>query len=600
MKKMKLKHRIFLANLLVMLFAVVGFSLIANRMSRSYFIDETKNNLIREQQLVSQSLDTIFNSSQDYMRLTILDSGLQEAMLNFKDNPKHNMDSIQSVRVSREMAEILSNFIAPVTHIVGGAVVIDGEIVYSGYNIPIQNARNVITDDFLKEIAQKREPIWSEMTTLQFYNNQSVRTLMLGMSVIHKNSGRYLGECIFFVDESVFAGVYTSEEYPNGNLYLTDRTGKIISCDDKSFLDKCFSDVLGIDTTQYEVDLSNETAFCEAHNHDFCSISSYPRTDWLIVNTASYATAMAKNGTTVAMILITGVVCVLLFFLISSAISYTMIKPIKNIADDMARAGDGDLSVRATDTYNGEVQIIASAFNTLMDQMQLLLEEIDIQHEQSIENEFKILQAQINPHFLYNTIETIASLITLDMKKEAITTTMSLASFYRRSLSSGQSIITIREELQLAHDYISIQKLRYEDYFNYDFQISDVDQYCIPKLTLQPLIENAIYHGIKEREATDPGVIRITGRLVDNQVILEVYDNGAGIAPERLNRILSTNSGPRPTFGLSNVDQRIRYKYGNQYGLHIDSQVGKFTKVTVTLPAVSYAAGGYNETNSHS
>lgn len=600
MKKLKLKDRIFLANLCVMLFAVVGFSLIVNQMFRSYFIDETKQNLEREQHLISQSLDTIFNSSLDYMRLTILDSSLQDAMLKFNANPTSNVDSTQSVRVSTEMAKILSNFIAPVTHIIGGAIVVDGEILYSGYNIPTENAHDIITDTFLEEISTKRKPVWSDMTTLQLYNNQSVRVLMLGAPMIHKDTGEYLGECIFFVDESVFAGVFTSENYPNSNLYLTDHSGQIVSCNDKTLLGQNSTDVLNLDPVQYPLDYSSETAFFQINNDDFCSVTSYPRTDWLILNTASYATAMEKNSATIMMILITGIVCVLLVFLLSSLISYTMIKPIKHIADDMALAGNGDLSIRETETYNGEMQIIASAFNVLMDQMQSLLEEIYHQHERSIENEFKILQAQINPHFLYNSIEAIASLITLDMKKEAITTTMSLASFYRHSLSSGQSIITIGEELQLAHDYISIQKLRYEDYFDYDFQIQDIEQYCIPKLTLQPLIENSIYHGIKERDTANSGLIRITGRLVDDLVILEVYDNGAGILPEQLLHILSVNSGPRSTFGLSNVDQRIKYKYGKQYGLHIESEVGKFTRVTVTLPAVSYTAGGYNETNSHS
>lgn len=600
MKKVKLKDRIFLSNLCVMLFAVIGFSLIVSQMFRSYFIDETKSNLEREQHLISQSLDTVFNSSLDYMRLTILDSGLQEALLQFHADPEGSIDSIQCVQVSRKMANILSNFISPVTHIIGGAIVVDGEILYSGYNIPTQNARAIITDTFLNEISEKRRPIWSDMTTLRFNNNESVRVLMLGAPMIHKNTGRYLGECVFFVAESIFASVYTSTDYPNSNLYLTDHIGNILSCSDKTLLGQNFMDILDLDSVQDHSHASQETVFCETSNHNFCSITPYPRTDWLIVSTASYATAMHKNSATITMILITGVVCVLLVFIISSLISYTMIKPIKRIADNMALAGSGDLSIRETEAYSGEIQIIASAFNVLMDQMQSLLEEIYHQHERSIENEFKILQAQINPHFLYNSMETIASLITLDMKKEAISTTMSLASFYRHSLSSGQSIITIEEELQLTRDYISIQKLRYEDYFDYDFQIQDIEQYCIPKLTLQPLIENSIYHGIKERDSTVSGLIRITGKLVDDRVILEVYDNGAGIAPEQLPHILSVNSGPRPTFGLSNVDQRIKYKYGKQYGLHIESEVGKFTRVTVMLPAVSYTPGGYHETNTYS
>ena len=589
---MKLQNKIFLANLLVVLLALAGFCLIINQMFHSYFMEETKLNLEREQQLVTQSLDTVFNSVQDYIRLAALNTGLQDAMRSLvatTENPEYSMARL---RVSREMGDILSNFLYPVTHVVGGAVVVDGSVIYSGYDIRQEYAQEIISEAFLNEIAEERRPVWSGMTELTYNTGERKRVMMVGMAILHKDTGQYLGECIFFVDESVLANTFTSDQYLNSHLYLVDEAGQVVSCADKELLGQPIWSIIPMDRNQWQEDLFQEIVSFGDSDTDVYSITEYPRMDWRIVNTSSYETAAEKNTDTIAMTLATGVACVVLVFIVSYLISFTIIRPINSIAARMARASGGDLSVRETNTYSGEIQVIASGFNTLMDKTQTLLDETYRQQKQRRENEFKILQSQINPHFLYNTIETIISLITLDMKKEATATAMSLASFYKHSLSSGRSMISIAEELKIAQNYLSIQKLRYEDYFDYTFQVSGVEQYRIPKLTLQPLIENAIYHGIKEREAPGPGRICISGGLRDGLVVLEVYDNGAGIEPERLAVLLTEETVPHGSFGLINVDQRIKYKYGKQFGLNIESVCGEFTRVTVTLPPDLNGTGG--------
>lgn len=592
MKSMKLKHKIFLVNLLAVLLVVAGFCLIINQMFRSYFIEETQINLDREQQLVTQSLEAVFNSSQDYIRMAALNSGLQDAMQSLAALPGSTQNEMARVRVAREMGEILSNFLYPATHVVGGAIVMDAEVIYSGYDIRAEYVQEKLSASFLEEIARTRRPVWSEMTEISFNYGSSKRIMMVGMSVVHKNTGQYLGECIFFLDEAVLAGTFTSNEQVNNHLYIVDEAGNIVCCANKTLLDQPIGNVLPITSCQVITNSTKKSLYWDGDGTDVYFITEYPRMDWWIINTASYKTAEAKNADTIAMTLATGVVCVILIFVVSNLVALTMIRPINSIANKMARAGNGDLSVRETDTYSGEIQIIATGFNHLMDKTEELLDETYRQQKQRRENEFKILQAQINPHFLYNTIETIISLITLDMKKEAIATARSLADFYKHSLSSGRSMISIQEELQLSRSYISIQKLRYEDYFDYEFQVADVEQYHIPKLTLQPIIENAIYHGIKERESPRGGLIRITGGLHNGLVVLEVYDNGAGIARERLAKLLSEDRTQHSSFGLINVDQRIKYKYGKQYGLSIESEVGQYTKVTVTLPADSNGTGG--------
>lgn len=554
----------------------------SNQMFISYFIDETQKNLDREQQLIIQSLDTIFNSTEDYIRLVACDYNLQQSMKQLRQVQDTPAYSISKVQVSTIMGEIMSNFIHPVTHIIGGAILVDAEVIYSGYDISNGYVEQSLPEGFLTQIKEKQRPVWSGLSKLEYAHSASKNVVIVGKSIIDKNTGEYLGECVFFVDEAVIENSFSSVKNLNSNLYITDYTYKIISCADRDCIGQNLGGVLDNDDFETQTLNQSNVTFTGADKNVY-SITDYPRMKWYIVDTASYETAAEKNNRTNIMILLAGLGCVCVYFLSSFLIDYTMIKPINSIANSMSKVGGGDLSIRETKRYNGEMQIIATNFNNLMDKIQSLIKEVYVQQKQHRENEFKILQAQINPHFLYNTIETIISFIALDMKKEATTAAMSLAEFYKLSLSKGKSIITVHDEIKLIQNYIKIQKLRYEDYFDFEVNVKDLDYCYIPKLTLQPLIENAIYHGIKEKGR--PGKIVITGYQQDDMAVLEVYDNGVGIDEKKIPQLLCEDRLFKTGFfGVANVDQRIKYKYGQQYGLRIESEKGRYTKVTVTLP----------------
>jgi two-component system sensor histidine kinase YesM len=585
LRDMKLKYKILLTNLTVLALVITVLILSSNQMFISYFVDETQKNLDREQQLIVQNQDTIFNSSEDYIRLVACNYNLQQSMKELRMVRNTPGYAISKVHVSTIMGEIMSSFIHPVTHIIGGAIIEDGEVIYSGYDISSGYVERSLPEGFLAQIKEIQRPVWSGLTKLEYAHSASKNVVMVGKSIIDKNTGKYLGECVFFVDEAVIESSFSSVKNLNSNLYITDYTYKIISCADRDNIGQNLHDVLNNDYFETQTLNESNVKFTGTNlDKNVYSVTSYPRMKWYIVNTASYETAGEKSNRTNDMILLTGLGCVCIYFLSSFLIDYTMIKPINSIATSMSKVGKGDLSIRETRRYSGEMQVIATNFNVLMDKIESLIQEVYQQQKMHRENEFKILQAQINPHFLYNTIETIISFITLDMKKEATAAAMSLAEFYKLSLSKGKSIITVQEELKLTLNYIKLQKLRYEDYFDFEVNVDKDLDYCyIPKLTLQPLVENAIYHGIRER--SQPGKIVIKGYQQNDTAVLEVYDNGSGIDPAQIPQLLSEDR-PQKTvfFGLANVDQRIKHKYGHQYGLHIESEKGSYTKVTVTLP----------------
>jgi two-component system sensor histidine kinase YesM len=246
----------------------------------------------------------------------------------------------------------------------------------------------------------------------------------------------------------------------------------------------------------------------------------------------------------------------------------------------------GKMDLRVDFNSNDEIGMLGEGFNNLMEKVQELMKEIYNEQKWKREYEFKLLQSQIKPHFLYNTLETIISFIKLDMKENAVKTTKSLAGFYRTSLSKGNDIITISNEVDLNSNYLSIQKLRYTEYLDYKLEFDEeILKYSIPKLTLQPLIENSIYHGLKQKE--EKGHLIIKGYKEDNKIKIEVIDDGVGISKDRIYSLLNPSNEVDKSidFGISSINSRLKLLYGEKYGLEIESELGEYTKIIVNLPA---------------
>ena len=192
--------------------------------------------------------------------------------------------------------------------------------------------------------------------------------------------------------------------------------------------------------------------------------------------------------------------------------------------------------------------------------------------------------AQINPHFLYNTMDTIIWLIEADRPQAAVEMVSNLSDFFRHSLSRGEDIIPLGEEEQHVRSYLQIQQARYKDILEYAVQIdAGLREARLPKLTLQPLVENALYHGIKRKRGR--GCIRVTGQEDGDDVLLWITDDGAGMTEARLEELnRAMESGERLGFGLAAVHERLRLLFGSPYGLTLSSQEGAGTTVTVRFP----------------
>ena len=261
--------------------------------------------------------------------------------------------------------------------------------------------------------------------------------------------------------------------------------------------------------------------------------------------------------------------------------------PICALSTRVAAIGRGNLlpetPVVARET---EVQALSDGFEQMVGQLNDLLEQRR-QEQTSLRNaELALLQSQINPHFLYNTLDTIIWLIETEHYADAENMITSLSSFFRTSLSRGRDIITLDEETQHVASYLAIQQFRYRDIMCYRLDVDPALSECaVPKLTLQPLVENALYHGIKLKRA--PGAILVSGRRAGNgDVLLSVQDDGVGMPAPRLAALRAALAGnaERIGFGLATVHERLQLLYGEGYGLTVESIPGTGTTVTARLP----------------
>ncbi len=272
-------------------------------------------------------------------------------------------------------------------------------------------------------------------------------------------------------------------------------------------------------------------------------------------------------------------------------ISASIYIPIKKLHDVTTTITKNDLQALVTSENVDEITELGMSFNIMIGKIRELLDAKINEQENLKKAELRALQAQINPHFLYNTLDTIVWMAEANKTADVIEIVRALSSFFRIALSKGKDWISIRQEIEHVASYLTIQKMRYRDILDYKIEIDeDILDGTILKLTVQPLVENALYHGIKNKR--NGGAITVRARRTDHDLILlEVHDDGVGFTPYKLARIQADMDSDSDAitlkdggFGLENVNKRIKLFYGKQYGLTVDSQYQEGTRVTLAIP----------------
>ncbi|WIM39656.1 sensor histidine kinase [Paenibacillus sp. PK4536] len=308
---------------------------------------------------------------------------------------------------------------------------------------------------------------------------------------------------------------------------------------------------------------------------------------WKIVGVTYSDDLIANKSSIQHSILLYALLGIGISIVISLLLSLHLTKPIKRLQRDMKQVELGNFHIQTSLEEDNEINQLGQSFNVMVNEIKHLMDETVQNSEQKRKAELLLLHAQINPHFLYNTLDSIIWMAEQEKHEEVVDMTSALAKMFRASITRDQELVSIRVEIEHIRQYLFIQKMRYREQLDYVFDIpSHILHYKTVKILLQPFIENAIYHGIRSK--TTPGIIYISAWQEDEQLIFEVRDNGLGMTAERLAEV---TQGPVATntqhgIGIGNVNERIQLYFGTTYGMTMTSVLGEGTIVTIRVPVI--------------
>lgn len=362
-------------------------------------------------------------------------------------------------------------------------------------------------------------------------------------------------------------------------LYLTNEEGEIIYHPKQQLVESGY-------LAEEKTDLHHGEDNGFQKTGDFIKTIGY--TGWKIVGMVKnegISLNSFKNGLLIAFLL--------LFFLsmmiiINMYLSQRLSAPMQRLEEAVNQIEAGDLDTRIEPSGFYEVWHLGRAISDMQDNLKQLMDDIVTEHEAKRRSELMVLQNQINPHFLYNTLDVIVWMIENEKKEEAVEAVTALARFFRISLSNGKTIISVKDEVEHVRNYLMIQEMRFKNRFTYTLDVADgLEEYGTIKLILQPIVENCIYHAMEFMDGD--GEIQIAVRKEGETIVFTVKDNGCGMTGDIVARIMAGErvSKGKGGVGLQNVQERLHLVFGGEYGMTISSEPDEGTEVSIRIPAVS-------------
>lgn len=316
------------------------------------------------------------------------------------------------------------------------------------------------------------------------------------------------------------------------------------------------------------------------------TVSTSEKTGWRVVGVVYLSELMKNKKETQQLYFYTAIALLFSAVILATLLAAAITKPIKALKNSMKAVEKGNFKdANVTVGSDNEIGSLGNSFNLMAVRIQQLMKQNIFEQEEKRKSELKALRSQINPHFLYNTLDSIIWMAEGGKNKEVVLMTSAFARLIRQSISNDNELIPLEREIEYARSYLTIQQMRYKDKLEYEIDVEDeIKKEKVINMILQPLVENAIYHGIKYKDSK--GLIKITGYGQKHKIILKVIDNGIGMEEETLAGIFEKSKAKEKSNGVGvyNVNTRIRLYYGGEYGIHFESALGTGTAVTITLP----------------
>ena len=468
-----------------------------------------------------------------------------------------------------------------------------GELIESMPALRLKDNSDVLEKDFFKKSMAESEYINFSMPHIRdlFDRNESSYSWVISLSraVEVTDEGKATQALLLInLNYRYFEEIFSNVNLGNGGyVYLTNDRGDIIWHPKQN---EIYSGRFNEDN-KYAATLKDGITVENLSGKNLTlNVRTIGYTGWKLVGVTPSA-ALGIDGIKFRFfVLFVADLFLFLLAMINAFISDKISNPIKRLDGSVREIESGNLDVEIVPSGSYEVEHLGKSIKNMLGRIKVLMSDLVDEHNAKRKSEFDTLQSQINPHFLYNTLDIIVWMIENENSDKAVNIVTALAKFFRISLSKGKNIITVKDEVEHVRNYLMIQNMRFKNRFEYSIDVDEeVLSYSSLKLMLQPLVENAIYHGMEFMDGD--GEIDVKVFKEDDSLYFTITDNGLGMSEDMVETLLSKDFVPSKKgsgIGVKNVNERIKLYFGSEYGLKVESEPDEGTKITIHLPAVVY------------
>ncbi len=561
-------------------FAIYYFILFASSILCSSLILQTVNNRILESKIgsisqqtlntISSTIDSTIYNVDNYSKMILSDKTIQSALSNSSDLP-----DIRYSQIIRTSLTLYMDSLSPISSI----YIFD----FSGntYSVSKQSPRMQITSrfqdaDWYPEIVSLKGKYALKLDSGGFFEQSYGNNYLSFIRLINSTqTAKPIGLLIINIPIEELQKTYSLQSNSYYDIAVFNKDGIIINFNNTDLSRNAIEEIMSansgfmtIGNTKY---LVSSLSGIGKHNWNYAAITSF--------------NDMASEYTQITFIPFLIILCnSILIFICALFISQLVTKPVKALTKSMRSVEKGEFCKVDIKANTREISTLQLEYNTMVEEIQNLIDRVVKEQRVKRKAELNVLQEQIKPHFLYNSLDAIAYMITANKNNDAYSLVLVLSDYYRMSLSKGNEIVSLEQEIDLTKNYLIIQKVRFPDIFE---DIYDIDEQSldvkIPKLVLQPLVENAIYHGIRPKG--EPGSIHISVKQQEANTVLVIEDDGVGMDQEQVDTLMSGNLEINmSSFGLRGTIERLKIYYGSEHIYKIESIKNQGTKITVIIP----------------
>lgn len=551
---------LFLCTMIVCILFCSGifYLILENQMQQSIADKEISNRTA-----ISNNLDSTMKSINSISRLTMLRSTVRTFLLAESNSTPRTRNALQ------EIHDILNTFNLSCNVVI---LRMDGQYLNTGPGITYVNTGKIFETEWLDEVmAQKGNYVIKAGTRDAFRSN--IGEMVSFVRVINDiNTQKPIGILAINLPSRFFEQAYEGLSGETSHFALYDASGRLICKDNESTFSSLNPENL-LQNTREETDkLFYKSIFtCDTLGDSHFILAS--RLEVRILDGLPAKLLVA---------LIIGAFILLAFmWLINTYIAKNVIYPIQRLVDSMAEVQNGWLHRVSMNVNDDEIGLLKNSYNAMLIEINQLIEEL-LQKEKTLRMaELDALQEQMKPHFLYNTLDMIRYMALENRTDEVYNMLETLGNFYRRFLSKGSTDLSLGEEIEIVKSYLTLQRTRFEDIFTDEYEIEEgLSSIRVPRLILQPLVENSIYHGIRPKG--EHGVIRVTVKRQEDFLFLSIYDNGIGMSAHQRELLFSGKDSR--SFGFQGTIERIRYYYKTEDVFEIHSVEGEYCEIILKLP----------------